>query len=320
MRKITKFWLITAILLVLIGITVFGGAMTMLKWDFSKLSTARLETNTHELYEQFSDISVVTNTADVVFLPSEDSTTTVVCHEETKQKHSVSVKDGTLTIELNDTRKWYNYIGFNFSSPSVTVYIPRGEYAKLTVNNKTGDVKIPKDFTFASIDVKGTTGDVECYAGATGDVKIGLSTGNITVSGITAGSLDLSVSTGKISVTDASCTGDVSVNVDTGKAFLTNVNCKSLYSDGDTGDLSLKTVIASEKFSIERDTGDISLNGCDASEIYITTDTGDVEGSLLSEKIFIVRTDTGDVDVPKSTTGGRCEITTDTGDVEITVG
>ena len=49
------------------------------------------------------------------------------------------------------------------------------------------------------------------------------------------------------------------------------------------------------------------------------TDTGDVKGSLLSEKIFIPTTDTGDVDVPKTVTGGRCEITTDTGDIKITV-
>jgi hypothetical protein len=42
-------------------------------------------------------------------------------------------------------------------------------------------------------------------------------------------------------------------------------------------------------------------------------------GTLLSSKVFIIKTDTGDVDVPKSTVGGRCEITTSTGDVEISI-
>ena len=37
------------------------------------------------------------------------------------------------------------------------------------------------------------------------------------------------------------------------------------------------------------------------------------------EKVFLVQTDTGNVDVPRSVTGGACEITTDTGDVRITV-
>ena len=49
------------------------------------------------------------------------------------------------------------------------------------------------------------------------------------------------------------------------------------------------------------------------------TDTGDVRGSLLSEKVFIVNTDTGRKEVPDTITGGRCEITTDTGDVKITI-
>ena len=30
------------------------------------------------------------------------------------------------------------------------------------------------------------------------------------------------------------------------------------------------------------------LDGSDAAELFITTDTGDVEGSLLTEKVFIV--------------------------------
>ena len=61
---------------------------------------------------------------------------------------------------------------------------------------------------------------------------------------------------------------------------------------------------------------------CDRSapaELFVETDTGDVRGSLLTEKTFIVQTDTGSVDVPETTTGGKCEITTDTGDIEIEI-
>ena len=63
----------------------------------------------------------------------------------------------------------------------------------------------------------------------------------------------------------------------------------------------------------------MTFEGSDAAEIFVQTSTGDVEGSLLSSKVFIANTDTGKVDVPKSITGGRCEITTDTGDIRISV-
>ena len=49
------------------------------------------------------------------------------------------------------------------------------------------------------------------------------------------------------------------------------------------------------------------------------TDTGDVTGSLLSDKIFFAESDVGSVDVPKTTTGGVCEIRTDTGKIAITI-
>ncbi len=164
------------------------------------------------------------------------------------------------------------------------------------------------------------TGNVNFCASASETVKIKTSTGNICVEDISAGALDLSVTTGKVTVSDVSCDGDVTVGVSTGKTYLTDTRCKSIISSGNTGDIYLDNVIATEKFSIERSTGDVKFDGCDAVEIYVKTDTGDVTGSLLTEKVFITRTDTGNVDVPKTVSGGKCEITTDTGDINISIG
>ena len=317
MSKTTKIWLFTAAFLVLIGCIIFGGVMTMLKWDFTKLSTGKYETNDHEIAENFKSISIITNTADIVLLPSENSKTSVSCYEQRNAKHFVSVKDGVLVIEVVDTRKWYEYIGINFGTPKITVYIPHGEYGALLVKSSTGDVEIPKEFNFESMDISESTGNVTSFASVLTLMKIKTSTGNIRVENVSAGTLDLSVSTGGIAVSDVICEGNIKINVSTGKTKLTDIGCKNIISRGDTGDISLKNVIAAEKFSIERSTGDVTLDGCDAAEISIKTDTGDVTGTLLSEKVFIVDSDTGRVDVPKTLAGGKCEITTDTGDIRI---
>lgn len=317
MSKKTIVWLIVAASLILFGAIIFFGAMTVLKWDFKKLSTDKYEDKDYTITESYRNISVKTNVADVVFVPSDEHR--VTCTERKNLKYSVSVKDETLIIECVDTRKWYNHIGIFFGSQKITVYIPQGEYGALSVKSSTCDVNVPKDFKFESIDIVQDTGNVTSYASAIGAVKIKTSTGDIKVEGITAGSLDLSVSTGKITVSDVNCTGNVKINVTTGKTVMTNVTCTSLKSDGDTGSISLSNVIATESFDIERSTGDVKLDRCDAAEIFIETDTGDVEGSLISDKVFITETDTGSVNVPKSVTGGRCEITTDTGDIKIKV-
>ena len=81
----------------------------------------------------------------------------------------------------------------------------------------------------------------------------------------------------------------------------------------------MKNVVATGTISIKSDTGDVRFEGSDAIEISVKTDTGDVTGTLLSEKVFITETSTGSINVPKTTSGGKCEITTSTGDINISI-
>lgn len=319
MRRSTKAWLITALSMIIAGLIVFGGIMTMIKFDFTKLSTVKYETNLYEISEEFEGISVNTNTANVRFVMSEGSKCTVECYEQTKLKHSVSVKDGKLAIEVVDLRHWYDNISINFDNPQITVYLPKGEYSTLVVKSGTGSVDIAKDFSFESIDASAGTGNVTNHASASGDIKIKTSTGNISVGSATAASLSLSVSTGSVTVSDVTVTNEVYVKVSTGKTCMTSVSCKSLESSGNTGNVYLTNLVAAERIAIERTTGSVKFNGCDAGEIFVKTSTGSVTGSLLSGKNFDPETNTGDVEVPGNSTGGACEIITNTGDIKITV-
>lgn len=319
MHRKMKIWLVIGVFLVAAGVILFAVAMMECNWDFTKLDTGKYQTNSYVINEAFSNISMRTDTADISFVTSEDGNCKVVCYETEKVKHAIDVQDDVLTIYVVDQREWHEYIGINAGTPKITVYLPQTQYAALCIKESTGDIEIPKDFTFESMDILSSTGDVTNYASASEEIKIKTSTGDISVENICAETLDLSVSTGRVRVAGTVCEGDVHINVSTGKTEVADVKCKNLVSDGDTGDISLKNVIAAETFSIQRSTGDLKLNACDAAEIFIETDTGDITGSLLTDKVFLTQTDTGDVDVPKTTTGGRCEITTDTGDIKITV-
>lgn len=319
MKTPTKTWLIIAIFLVLIGGILWAGVMTVLKWDFTKLSTMQYETNQHEITETIRNISVDTETAKITFALSDGNTCRVECYEETKAKHSVSVQDGILVIQVNNNKAWYDYIGINFASPKIIIYLPTAEYAALTIRNDTGDIKLPGDLVFTSIDISLSTGDVHVAASASETMKIQTSTGSICVEDSSVGALDLATSTGDITVSRVTCQADAKLAVSTGKTVLKDVTCKNLTSKGNTGDITLSNVIASENFSVIRTTGDVTFNRADAAEIFVETDTGKVTGSLLTEKVFIAHTSTGKVDVPTTTTGGRCEITTSTGNIRITI-
>lgn len=315
MRKATKIWLMIAALLVVVGCVMFALVMSAYQYDFDKLSTETFETNIHEINNEFSNISMHTDTADITFVLSNDGKCRVECYEEAKAKHSVAVQDDTLVIKVSDEKSWYDYIGINVDSPKITVYLPETEYTSLCIDESTGGIEIPDNFKFESVDISLSTGAVQLSASASNSIRIEASTGSISVENISAGALDLSVSTGTITVSGVTCAGDANISVSTGKTHLTDVACKNLTSSGNTGDIFLNHVIAAEKFSIERSTGDVRFDGSDAAEVFVETDTGDVTGTLLTDKVFMTQTDTGSIDVPKTTTGGKCEINTDTGDV-----
>lgn len=320
MSKAFKIAAIIAALLVVVGGILFVAVMAANDWNFRILSTARYETNTYEITEDFADLSICTDTADVVLLPTTDGTCKVVCHEQENVKHSVAVSNGTLVVQASDMRKWYDHIGiFSFGSPKLTVYLPEAQYSTLAIETDTGDMEIPKSFQFSSINISASTGDVTVRASALEHIKIATSTGKICVDGVSANALELSTSTGDVAVTAVVCEGEIRIGVSTGETRLSDVSCKNLTTSGSTGEVFLKNVTALETLSVERSTGDVKLERCDATEIFIKTDTGDVEGSLLSEKIFFTQTDTGDVEVPRTSSGGRCEITTDTGDIAIEI-
>ena len=58
MSKSAKIWLITAVLLIVLGSSIFVIAMFKIDWDFTKLSTAKFETNTYDLTDDFNSISL----------------------------------------------------------------------------------------------------------------------------------------------------------------------------------------------------------------------------------------------------------------------
>lgn len=319
MSRKTKIWFIAAAIVIALGLCVFTLALACSGWDITKLGTTKFETNEHEITKEFTNISIDTDTSDIILLPSTDGKCKVVCNEAKNLNHSVSVIDGTLKIKLIDTRKWYEYINlFSFGKRKITVYLPKAEYEALNIKTDTGDTEISKEFRLSSVDVSGSTGDVKCYASVLETLKIEMSTGDVRVENISVGALDVTTDTGDITVSSVTCTGGVNIEVDTGKTVLENVSCKILTSDGNTGDISLTSVIASEKIWIERDTGDVRLDRIDALEMEITTDTGDVKGTVRSDKHFIAKSDTGRVRVPE--TGGNIfRITTDTGDIIISI-
>ena len=286
-----------AIALLFVGASICVKSLASVNFDFKALNASTYVTNTYEIKENFENIKIQVDTDQIVFAPSEDGKCSVVCYEDEKEPHRIGVSGKTLSIERMHGRRLQ--IGLFTDSPRITVYLPEKAWGTLHIDSDTGDVDIPKDFTFESIYAELDTGDLRVSASAEGSVRLKTDTGHIELSDMKA--------------------EDITVTTDTGKCSLKNLRCDNLISSGDTGDLNMSGVVSSGEWNIRRSTGDVRFEDCDAETITIRTNTGDVTGTLLTEKVFLTKTDTGKTDVPKTVTGGKCDITTSTGDIRIDI-
>lgn len=314
MKKGTIIALIVAVALILVGGIILVLGLSFAKNPASDPVTALVERK-HSIPETFENIVIDTedcNVDIVVFDGAADPY--VVVKEREATSHSVEVKDGTLKIKMNDDRRWMDFVGINWESMEMTVYLPQKEFASVRVATATGHIQVPEVFAAKELALRSDTGRVTCSAQVTTDFSCFTATGSITVKGTSPGKMHLDSNTGKITLSDI--TGkEIATDNDTGKTEAENVTCEVLACESDTGDVTLRNVLADRLLQIRMDTGDVRIEDCDAGRVDIETDTGDVSGHFLTPKWFSAQSDTGSVKVPSTPGGGDCRIETDTGDI-----
>lgn len=331
--------IIVAVALIVVGAVLAGCGLFAMDgaWDLFT-GNGKLITTQETITEEFTNIDIDILWADLELLPSPDGTCYYKAATYDNMFCSYAVENGTLKISQDDNRKWHQHIGIYWEKTSLQVYLPEDVYGRLTVQSDTSDVTIPADFTFENVTITTDTGDLTIACQVTQQLSMTSTTGDMAVRGIAPQSITAAATTGDVHMEDIIC-NDLSVSTSTGicrilradvaqdltaasttgDKYLADVKCGTLKMEASTGDGELKNVVVAGDAKLESDTGDWELDGFDAANISIRTSTGEVEGTLLSEKIFFANTLTGDVEVPRTSTGGKCEITTDTGDIEIEI-
>ncbi len=319
MKKTQKVWMIIAAICIFAGLCLGISGLISLDFDFTRFNTANTVTNTYEINEKFHSISIDTNDCDLNFVLTDKNKSEVVCFEDEKMPNKVEVKNGVLTIEVTNNRKWYDYIGIYWADTEITVHLPESEYEKLEIFDDVGDISISSDFSFAKALIKTSTGDIDFSASVKDEIDVKTSTGDITVKEINCRSINFNTDTGNIHFSDAQIQQNASFKTDTGNLKIENVKSGSITAETDTGNMKFKNTISVSDFKNISNTGDILFERCDSQYFDVETSTGNVKGTLLSEKIFLTETDTGSIDVPKTASGGKFTVKTDTGDIKLNI-
>ena len=341
------------------GLAFFVSCSSSEGFDWSRLSLQKYEKKSYTTEAELQSINLISDTDDIVILPSADHTTKVDYVDSNVLKYDISVSDGTLYVKLEDNRKWYHYINDYSPSNALTIYLPEKEYSSLNIQAKTGDITIGSNLTFGALEIRVSTGDLSLSDLTCDSVSLTVSTGDISVSNLNiSGDLYAKSSTGDKEFNNVSCNnatfiastgitsisqmkavGDVSVESETGRQSYYDLTCNNatlisetgdkeissltafgnLTVESDTGDNSMVDLVVSAHIEINTSTGNVSFDHCDAGSLSIQTSTGSVTGTFRTPKIFYAQSSSGKVEVPSSTEGGLCQVQTSTGRIKLSI-
>ncbi len=319
MSRAKTAWMILAAAAVIIGIALIAIAAISTGFNIKDMTGDDNIIKEHVFSERIESIKADVTTASFSITPSENGECRVECTEKKYVTFDVTVDDGTLKITQSCERPWYDFLSLSFVSPQVKVFIPKGELGVLTLSSSTGNITVPKDFTFEKIDITATTANVALYASVKSSVSVETSTGIIALDGIKADSASISATTGGITLSNSEIENDVNVKTTTGAVRLQDSSCNNLTAKVTTGRLSFSSFTAKGDITATSSTGSVCFDSSDGENITVKTTTGSVTGSLNSEKRFITDTSTGKVSVPETGNGGECRISTTTGSIDITL-
>ena len=292
--------MIIALICIAIGLVLTLIAFLVIGFDPTRLNNLQSKTVEYTVEESFNKIDINVVEADIKLLLSTDGKTRVVCSETDKIIHHVLVENGTLKIEREDLRAWYEHIGFFWSRMSVTVYLPKTEYETVRLKSVSGNIVSNTKFKF-------------------GDAIAKTISGEILLSDLTAKKLLAESTSGDLRLNRVNTEETLSLKTVSGNLSWQNGTALSLNGECTSGNIALSDCKTSYDMCLKTVSGEITLRACDAASLELKTVSGNVHATLLSEKNFITDTTSGDVRVPNGDKGGKCRISTVSGNITASI-
>ncbi|MBQ9490907.1 MAG: DUF4097 family beta strand repeat protein [Lachnospiraceae bacterium] len=235
-------WNLIGLALCVIGIGVIMKTLIRADFDIGAFSNVSYVTNTYDLEDSFSDLTISGNAENIIFIPSKDGVCHITLLEEEKALHQVSVENDTLTIRSRNDKEWYEHIWFLTQRPCITIALPKKVYDRmmietnvgeveltdlsckeLFVTQNTGDVTLERVIASEGLYVKSDTGDIEFEECDAAIISMETATGDMEGTLLTGKQFDAKTSTGKIDVPESSDGGTCKLRTNTGSIQVTIV-------------------------------------------------------------------------------------------------
>jgi hypothetical protein len=300
------------ILLVLVFVIGFGlvvAAFTM-GLDFDEITNylnddeAYGEEIIYDTTEVIDAFDIKVDTRHIVFEKHTGTNIRIRYHaHEDKDTWTITEENGILSIEQDEKTQWLIL------------------WPKLTTRSlKTLYIALPDGISF-DFDIQTGTGDVSLemeQVESHGDILLNSGTGDVNIENVDVNELDVSLSTGNVSLVNVNIDSNLIANSNTGNIHLSSVTALSVELDSNTGEINIDGLTASS-LSANCDTGSITIEETAISgDIILDSSTGSIEIQSTTADGFDISSSTGDVSVSVGTLAlYRLDLKTDVGVVKV---
>ncbi len=289
-RKMILAVLMAALVLTLTGCvsSLRPGNIVEKNWDFT---------------ETVRDIDISEVSCDVEFLVSGDGGCHVMARDFEKVIRTVEVTGGTLRIESTEFPVRNGFLSFGFfedKKQKIEVSLPAGEYESLQIATVSGDVEIPKDFSFGGdFSIESVSGDAALEPGKCGDFSYTSVSGDLRLNRTSCGSVRIATTSGDLKLNGVDAGGKLTVETI-------------------SGEISLKAVRADDT-DLGTTSGDVTLDDLDTGSLKVGTVSGDVTGTLASDIRIKADSTSGTIRIPDTLkdSGSSNTVTTVSGDISL---
>lgn len=304
--KSYKIYIIAAIALIC-GLILLACGFALSGFNLNRLDT----TQSYEEKNFVSSGKIKTiiiddsNTAVKISVSSDDKFR-MTYYENDKEYYKINENnDGTLTVQKENNRRWYDYI-FNIKllRSALSARVPADFNGKITVKTSNGTI-IYEDVVSADAILKTSNGSI--------DIK------NIKSSSM----LDVHTSNGNISIYSATAAGKVKCETSNGKIELASVECDGLTADSSNGHIALFGVKSAENIELRTSNGWIEYDTSEfGKDLILITSNSDIGGTIagsINDYAIRSQTSNGRNSLPENAGSGNKTIyvKTSNGDIEI---
>lgn len=242
-------------------------------------TSSKMESYSEVHLDRYRNIEIDVKDVDVTVMPSGSRETRIESLLYPGFALETEIKDNVLKISVKDNRSILKRGGIYTDKNSIVVYLREEDLDNGTFVNKSGDFKIDRGLSFAVLNIRTDSGNIE---------------------------------------TGSKVVGESSITTNSGSVLVIGTTIQSLTINTDSGEVNVDNTVISYDISIKSNSGNVDLDIVSAQIIDIETTSGNVSGAITKKLTYTVFTSTGQSNCPIGEGYGTCNVRTDSGNIFFT--